>query len=271
MHKKISYNKEKRKKGEIIMQLTFLGCGDAFSDSDVLGNNSALVEFNGTNLLIDIPDSNYSRIKHIDKTYADIEHIFITHLHGDHINGLERIGQYQKYAKPIVKPGADKAHLYVPEELYFGLWDSVKQGLGVTHDGMVHLDQYFHVHLVKESFTIAGVTFDMIPATHVKHMPVYGLRVLDMFYFSADAVYEKGQIDNILKDFPTELIFHDMHCFQQHIPVHASIRDFSHYSETEKQRLFAMHYDDKQKSVIEIDGIRLVRPYQPYTLGEGGK
>ena len=84
------------------MHMTFIGCGDSFADK--LGNNSAFLEWDGHRLLIDLPDSNYTRIKEVGLDYSDIDHIFITHLHADHINGLERFAYYRQFATPVVRP-----------------------------------------------------------------------------------------------------------------------------------------------------------------------
>lgn len=247
------------------MKITFIGCGDAFSDK--LGNNSALLEFNDTNLLIDIPDSNYSRIKNTNKEYSDIENIFITHLHADHINGLERFAYYRKYATPVVRPNekTSKPNLFIPETIYNGIWDSVKHGLGITTDGTKRLEDYFNVHLVNlrknnPSFTINNVEFFVTNSNHVPNMDVYGLYVPKEFYYSADSVYDDSAILNYLYD--VKKIFHDIHFFDAKIPVHASIRDFYHWSKKDKEKIFAMHYDDSKVEFDIIDGIKLVKPYK---------
>lgn len=262
-----------KKVEETEMKLTFIGCGDSFADE--LGNNSALLEFEDTNLLIDIPDSNYSRIKHIGKEYSEIQNIFITHLHGDHINGLERLAYYRTFATPVVRPNENipKPNLYLPETLYQGLWDSVKNGLGITANGIKHLDAYFDVHLVKVQqevdgtvgeFTINGVTFHITPSKHVPNMPVYGLLVKDEFYYSADSTFDEEAVRYYLQH--TKKIFHDIHFFSQTLAVHASVRDFKNLHEDEKEKVYAMHYDDHQKEKTEIDGIKLVKPYQPIQI-----
>lgn len=251
------------------MKITFIGCGDAFSD--ILGNNSALLEFGDTNLLIDIPDSNYSRLKNIGKEYSDIQNIFITHLHGDHINGLERMAYYRKYATPVIHPNKNipKPNLFVPETIYQGLWDSVKNGLGITLDGTSCLEDFFHVHRIimiggSGFFEIDGVRFILTPSIHVPNMPVYGLWVMNEFYYSADAIYDNQSITSFLPI--VKKIFHDIHFFPQEIKVHASIRDFSHLSEDEKVKIFAMHYDDSKADVDRIDNIQLVKPYQTINI-----
>lgn len=256
------------------MHLTFIGCGDSFADN--LGNNSALLQWDKHHLLIDLPDSNFSRIKQLGLDYSDIDHIFITHLHADHINGLERFAYYRQFATPALRPekAGVKPHIYIPETLYEGLWDSVKHGLGITQQGVKRLDDYFEVHLIKVhnslaidgvgAFTIGETVFHITPLQHVPHMPVYGLFVKNEFFFSADATYDAGEIHFYLHN--TKKIFHDMHFYPQNIASHASIRDFSYYTEEQKEKIYAMHYDDTKTDTFEVDGIQLVKPFKPITI-----
>ena len=255
------------------MKLTFLGCGDSFADR--LGNNSALLEWGNTNLLIDLPDSNYSRIKEIGKDYSDIQNFFITHLHGDHINGLERFAYYRKFVTPLTRQDEriQKANLFIPETLYHGLWDSVKNGLGITANGNAFLTDYFNVYpiqVVKEKnhtigkFFIQNQTFYLTPSEHVPNMPVYGLLAKGEFYYSADSIYNKEAISFYLKK--TKKVFHDMHFYPQDLASHASIRNFSSLETAEKEKLYAMHYDDSQLHTVDVNGIRLVKPFKTITI-----
>lgn len=252
------------------MKITFIGCGDAFSIHN--GNNSALVELEKTNLMIDIPDSNYGRIGNLGIEYSDIDHLFITHLHGDHINGLERFAYYRKFATPIVKPekANKKTVLYIADVLYDGLWDSVKNGLGITTEGFLTLEDYFEVVRIdtttKEtpSFTIEGTSFQLIGVNHVPTMPVFGLYAENHFYYSADSTFDEN---HILTYLPTvKCFFHDMHFFSQELTVHASYRDFVHLSEEQKDKIFAMHYDDSHRNTSAVEGIKLVPNFYPITV-----
>jgi ribonuclease BN (tRNA processing enzyme) len=257
------------------MKITFIGCGDAFANE--LGNNSALIEWENTNLLIDIPDSNYSRIHQLNLDYSDIQNIFITHLHADHINGLERFAYYRKYATPVVRPNEEipKPNLFIPETIYFGLWDSVKNGLGVTVDGIKSLEDYFNVQLIKVEyhsdsilqgiddvghFALNGINFSLTPSKHVPNMPVYGLFVEGEFYFSADSTFDEEALPYYLKR--TKKVFHDIHFFDFPIASHASINDFKYINNDLKDKIFAMHYADTKINIDEVDGIKLVKPFK---------
>lgn len=242
------------------MEITFIGCGDAFSK--VLGHNSAIITFNQTNLLIDIPDSNYIRIDEIGMSYGDIDNLYITHLHGDHINGLEKLAYYRKYISPLENKERDlkKINLYIHETLLEGLWESVKNGLSLTNDGEKTIEDYFNVITIRDSFTIDGVKFNLIQSQHVPNMPVFGLFVENEFYYSADSIYNPSLIQVLLPK--VKKIFYDIHFYPFSIPVHASVRDFNELAFDEKEKVYAMHYDDSKAKTICIEGIKLVQPFQ---------
>ena len=245
------------------MYVTFIGCGDAFAKE--LGNNSALVEFGETNLLIDIPDSNYMQMHKVGRDYSDIQNLFISHLHGDHINGLERFAYYRTFATPVVRPNESfqKPNLYVPETLYMGLWDAVKNGLGITVDGFKTLEDYFTVHLIPfrngiGSFTIEGVNFELVETDHVPNMNVYGLLVDGEFYYSADSTFQPDTLYRLLPR--VKKVFHDIHFLEADLAVHASVRDFTDLQPNEKEKIYAMHYNESHLDIQEVDGIKLVKP-----------
>jgi phosphoribosyl 1,2-cyclic phosphodiesterase len=244
----------------IQLEITFIGCGDAFSK--ILGHNSALLTFHETNLLIDIPDSNYIRIEEMGLIYSDIDNLFITHLHADHINGLEKLAYFRKFISPLEnkeKP-VQKVNLYIHETLKDSLWESAKNGLKYTNDGEKTLEDYFNVITVRDSFEINGLTFYLIQSKHVPNMPVYGLFVENEFYYSADSIYDSSLLQDILPK--VKKVFYDIHFYPYDIPAHASVRDFSKLAFDEKEKVYAMHYDDSKVKMICIEGIKLVQPFQ---------
>jgi len=240
------------------MHVTFLGTGDAFSEK--MGHNSALVEWGGTNLLIDCPDTNYTRIKNLDFTYEDIEHIFITHLHADHINGLEKFAHYRS----IMTPKKEKPTLYVPALLVQPLWEALKQGLMYSRSGEKTLDDYFHVVAVRDTFEIEGVTFQIIQTEHIPGMLSYGLLANNHFYFSGDSCVNESFLKEIEEQ--VSVIFHDCHLWDLPIKSHASLDDLAGLSDELKNKLLLMHYDDRFENDTQIKGLELAKTKQRYLV-----
>jgi ribonuclease BN (tRNA processing enzyme) len=69
------------------VQVTFLGCGDAFSSGGRL-HTSILVKTSGSQFLVDCGASVMIGIKKFGVNPNDISIILLTHLHGDHFGGV---------------------------------------------------------------------------------------------------------------------------------------------------------------------------------------
>lgn len=68
-------------------KITILGCGSALP---ALHRNptSQLVQYEGTHILIDCAEGTQLQLKKLKKSAMQIDHILISHLHGDHYFGL---------------------------------------------------------------------------------------------------------------------------------------------------------------------------------------
>ena len=85
------------------MKVTFLGAGSAFSKRN--GNSNILVESGNTRLLIDFSLLCSQSLVTYGFSLQDITHLFITHLHADHISGLEEMAFMTRLvyrSKPIL-------------------------------------------------------------------------------------------------------------------------------------------------------------------------
>ncbi len=72
------------------MKLTILGCGNAFSLLNF--NQIFLVEENGRRMLIDCGKKADYALANAKIDMKSIDDIYVSHLHGDHIGGLEDFG-----------------------------------------------------------------------------------------------------------------------------------------------------------------------------------
>ena len=76
-------------------ELLILGCGH--SESLTLFNTNAAVRDHGRLFLIDCGWTIKAALQAQGHGFADIDGIFITHVHGDHVFGLERIGYEARF------------------------------------------------------------------------------------------------------------------------------------------------------------------------------
>ena len=69
------------------MKLTILGCFSASPSKDRFPT-AQILEIGGTNILIDCGEGTQIQLRRCGIKFNSIEHVFISHLHGDHFFGL---------------------------------------------------------------------------------------------------------------------------------------------------------------------------------------
>ncbi|UJF31881.1 MBL fold metallo-hydrolase [Paenibacillus hexagrammi] len=217
------------------MKLTFLGCGDGFSV--LQGHNSALIQLDRTNLAIDFPESNHLSLHQLGMKLNDVRNIFITHLHEDHINGLQKLALFHR-----VYPAAQKPRLFVPTGLVDDLWQCLRHGLELTTRGKRVLEDYFEVVPVETCFEIAGVEFELVKTLHVPGMLSYGLLCKPYFYFSGDTVLDAAYLQSISGS--VERIFYECHMQDDVLPSHTSLEEIKSLPADIQKKSVLMHYVD---------------------------
>lgn len=217
------------------MKVTFLGCGDGFSLEQ--GHNSALLTFADTNLCIDFPESNHLGLHQLGMKLNEINNIFVTHLHEDHINGLQKLALFHR-----VYPGRAKPKLYVPTGLKADLWQILRHGLELTTRGKRVFEDYFDIECIESEFEIAGVRFELVRTLHVPDMLSYGLLCKPFFYFSGDTRMDGNYIASISDEVQT--IYHECHMQNDQLPSHTSLEELLTLPESIQVKMILMHYVD---------------------------
>lgn len=85
------------------MELTVLGCGDAFGNGG-RNNTSFLISDSNEHVLLDCGASTLIRLKHEKIDLEDISTIIITHFHGDHYGGIPFILISSLFENPRKNP-----------------------------------------------------------------------------------------------------------------------------------------------------------------------
>lgn len=135
------------------MKLTFLGAGSAFTIGDNNYHSNMILENDrGDRLLIDCGSDVRFSLTEAGYTYRDIHHIYVSHLHGDHVGGLEWLAFSTKF-----DPSCDRPQLYLCDRLADLLWNKVLSGgLSSIQGQVAQLSTYFHVHPIKENASFFG-------------------------------------------------------------------------------------------------------------------
>lgn len=212
------------------MKITFAGCGSAFDTVDYQSN--LLIETNlGKRLLFDCGSFAPFALEHHDITRGNvgqmIHGVYISHLHADHIGGLEWLGFLTYF-----NPQWQRIPLYIMEDLIEPLWQSLSGGMRSIQGKVCRLETYFDVHPIKPNlpFHFQGITCQPVQTVHVMNgfviVPSYGLLLQEnrgpQVYITADTQFAPEQIKDFYR--MADTIFHDCEIAPFASGVHA------HYS-----------------------------------------
>lgn len=166
------------------MKIKVLGCGNAFTANNY--NQQFLLEENGRKMLVDCGWTTRYALLNSNINMNDIDDIYISHLHADHIGGLECmaflrydwINRPQRYSDGIgylATAHNGKNHnyatrLYGNENLLKELWDkSLRGGLESMEGFVARLDTFFEPNPVKPNdyFMWEGWKCELIQQIHI--------------------------------------------------------------------------------------------------------
>jgi hypothetical protein len=202
------------------MKITVIGAGNAFSEENF--NQSFIVEEGDRRMLIDCGFQVPGALRAAGFDYRDIHDIYISHLHADHIGGLEFFA-FQRYDwgnKPRTA-GSGSPTIIGNAQLLKELWDkSLRGGLESMEGFVASLGTFFHVRPVEpnQSFEWQGWTVDLIQQIHIMSgsiiMPSFGIlfsrpgrksvyfvtdsqhcspRQIEDFYHRADLIFQDAE------------------------------------------------------------------------------
>lgn len=224
-----------------------LGVGDFFSRFNY--TTTFLVMGGSTRLLIDCPEPT-RKVLHESTSSAgephdvfDIDAVLLTHLHGDHSNGLEGFGFYRKQM-----PGSPgRPLLYALPENIENLWDhKLKAGMGRSYlpekgiDKFSKLEDYFDPHPIEP-----GVVFRIgdleVETRRTRHpVPCIGCKIRHggrTLGYSCDTDYDPDLIAFLAE---ADLIFHE--CNEG---VHTPYDELAQLPEALRKKMRLIHLSDE--------------------------
>ncbi len=241
------------------------GVGDAFSR--VHWGTHFLVQRDDFLLAIDCPDS-YRRALHesglthrgepLDVNLIDA--MILTHLHGDHVNGLEMALCYRRFS------GGGLLPLYASDETLARLWPRLEPSLHVLWDGQTYWPQTLEMFLSPhelpwgEAVTIGPLTITTRPTQH--HLRASAMRISDgsaTLGYSCDTAYDPELIA-WLSD--CDLILHESSTGPAHTPMTA----LQALPEAIRQKLRVVHYPDQTLEDLP-QGLTLARQGERLRVG----
>ncbi|MEC4988813.1 MAG: MBL fold metallo-hydrolase [Oscillatoria sp. PMC 1068.18] len=240
------------------MKLVFLGSGSAFTiGGDNFQSNIIIESENEKKLLVDCGSDLRFSLDALGLSYLDITDIYISHLHSDHVGGLEYIGFSTKF-----DPRCEKPIIYCSKDIASLLWNHTLSGGMMSIEGdLANLDSYFQLEQIELNghFTWENIKFKLVKVNHVDNsyylMPSYGL------FFEIKGKKVLITTDTKLswemnKEYyqQAELIFHDCETSRFHTPVHASYEDLTTLPPEIKQKMWLYGYQPGKLPDAEKDG-----------------
>lgn len=236
-----------------------LGTGDAFCLSGNYQSNFLITCPEGKRLLLDCGSDARRSLFDLDYTAKDIDAVYISHLHSDHIGGLEWLA-FSTYFNPSLS----RPELYLHESLRSPLWEhSLQGGMRSVFEKSVSLDDYFSVTSLstKETWHWQGLEIKLVFSYHVQdngvECPCYGLMIQSpdtLVYFTADLRFCPEYCDPFYQQ--ADLIFHDAETMAVKSGVHTHYSELKTLPASYRKKMMLYHYNDINVINTEEDGFK---------------
>lgn len=229
------------------MKLQMIGTGSAFAKT--FFNNNALVYSGGQTLLLDCGISAPKALHEIGVSFDKIDAVLISHIHGDHVGGLEEFAFQMKF---IYKR---KPKLFLADTLVDILWENTLKG-ALLQDEERSLEDYFEVHPIKPGEPhelLPGLTAELLLTPHIPNKPSYSIIFGDDFFYTADMVFNPDLLHQLVRERGIKRIFHDCQ-LQAPGSVHACLPQLLTLPEEMQRLITLMHYGDDQPAFVGKSG-----------------
>ncbi len=242
------------------MKLIFLGSGSAFTvGANNYQSNMLLEDENNKKFLIDCGSDIRHALYELGYTYRDISVAFISHLHADHVGGLEWLAFTTHFDKVCQKPV-----LYIPENIVQDLWNKVLSGgLSSLQKVTANLKTYFKIKPLKNNsmFIWSNTRFNIVQTVHVMSeysiIPSYGLifktNGMDVF-ITSDTQFAPHQIMDFYKS--ADIIFQDCETAIVKSGIHAHYSELCTLDNEIKNKMWLYHYNPGRLPDARKDGFR---------------
>jgi ribonuclease BN (tRNA processing enzyme) len=195
-----------------------------------------------------------------------VAHVCLSHLHSDHIGGLEHLGftaRFVNHTRPA---------LYAPEPLFDRLWPHALEAAMGEAEGSSTLQSYFETRPLAPGRPALFGSVEALPVAvpHVLGRPSYGYLLSDKetggrAFLTCDSRYAPELLAACAEE--ADLVFHDCEWGEPASGVHARLEELLQLPESLQRKVFLVHYrDDWEMYGGKTGAMRLARAGVPYDL-----
>ncbi|MCB1587736.1 MAG: ribonuclease Z [Xanthomonadales bacterium] len=239
--------------------LRFLGTGSATSEDLP---SAAVLECGGRPLLL--IDCGPGVLRAFRDRYVQLPPaVFVTHLHMDHVAGLEALFYAARTLSAEQRP-----RLFVPVSLVAPLHARLAEFPNLLAEGGANFWDVLQLVPVSADFWWQGLRYDAVPVRHHSVHGAYGLGLRGRLLYTGDT----RPIPEVLIRHGSagEWVFHD--CSPTANPSHTGLADLQReYSPAMLARMVLYHYPDQQTAADWREaGFRVAAPGECFPLGGDG-
>jgi ribonuclease BN (tRNA processing enzyme) len=262
------------------MKIIFAGCGSAFTTEEYYQSNAIVQAPSGKRLLIDCGSDIRFSLGKLGLSAKDIDAVYVSHLHADHIGGMEYMAFVRYFTK---KPDEPRPLLFCVPELMKDLWEtSLRGGLESIETKVMNITDYFECQPVpiNSSFIWEDILFTPVQTVHImsgyKITNSYGLMIKHcqpnvtpirskvvsfeenvkttgrMAFFTTDTQFCPNQITKFYD--MADVIFHDCETAPYFSKVHAHYNDLKTLDVRHKRKMWLYHYQPSPPQDPKADG-----------------
>ena len=226
---------------------------------DNFQSNMLLTSDSGKKLLIDCGSDIRFSLAQEGLSYRDIDDIYISHLHADHVGGMEYMGFSTMFDPQCEKPG-----LYICNSIRDSLWENtLSGGMEIVSEKNCTLSDYFTIHSISDEgqFSWEGIKFDIVSTDHVVGREI-SMKSNGLFFsignqtilITTDTIFNPKKLGQYMEE--ADLVLHDCETSLDVSGVHTRYEELLTLPEAIRRKIWLYHYDEVNHNDALADGFR---------------